>query len=184
VALTAVDPQPQPAEPQPEGTTLPPANQPSVVVASVRMVGDCFDARGTAPSAGLADRRAAPTCFDSSLNLSVRGNAQRRERVTVKTIRLLRPDDTAVLAELRSGEPQRWTEAGYVPWDGFTSPGDQETIFFSLGSPQWSDVEARMDGASSEGQEFRLQIELVVAEQTMTIFSPIFYREYDDMVVT
>ncbi len=123
--------------------------------------------------------------MDASLTLRIQAGAARPQKITLNAVKLVRSDHEAVLADLRTSDPQRWEEDRYLPWDGLAQPGREEFILYDLSVPTWSAVEAKMgDGSSSFDQPFRLVLEVRVDGQVMTLLSPATYRETDDMVET
>ncbi len=125
---------PRVEEPPPPVEALPPASQPSIVVGSIRLVGDC-------PPSSPEDEL---VCMGASLNLRIHNNADRAQRIAIRSVKLVRPDHEAVLAELRTATPQRWEEDGYRPWDELSRPGQEESILYDeLTAPLLAYYDAR-----------------------------------------
>lgn len=174
---------------QTTGPTTPEEAAPGVAISSVEMLGDCPASSPAAPAQGATrdGKRvfASPRCFDATLALKIVGDPSKDQTLTLKGIRLKHASKEEALADLRSKDPQFWTDGtGYAPWSGQVSAGSAQLVSYSLSAPDWSAIEKALGVESSMSQTFVLEIDVEIDGEVQTLTSPQFTRSRNDMVVT
>ncbi|MEO8700190.1 MAG: hypothetical protein ABI867_09105 [Kofleriaceae bacterium] len=149
---------------QPEAPAVrPPPVTPAIATITVQMTAatladDCGGGPNTAPAPPKAAAKAKqdapyePTqaskakrkCEQSSIQLSITAPAGAKPaELAVKQVELF--DETGKsLGVLESRAPSLWSEAnGYMPWDQKITPGQELSVSYALGRPDWSKVPER-----------------------------------------
>jgi hypothetical protein len=105
--------------------------------------------------------------------------------VAISAVRLVRPDTGATLATLDPRDPTAWsTDGSYTTWDEALGAKQTVKASYKLGLPDWSKVEAGLDGKPSTGHMFVIEVDLSIAGKAMTARSPEFTRERPHVIVT
>jgi hypothetical protein len=139
-----------------------------------------------APGAALGDSPHgwSPPCSQSTMQISFTGQGDTPGRVVIERVRLLEPGTFEELGRLSVRHPAAWTESGYFAWDEILPAGGSVKASYSLGLPNWSDVERKKAGASSYGHMFVLEVEVSIDGVSQTVRSQEFPREEAHVVVT
>jgi hypothetical protein len=190
------DPKQAPKEVEPPK----PAPDPiEIAIASVTMVEDCQDTEAEAAKPSLdeaaEDMEMGAVAYDggsfeqpceqSTLQLSITGHEGDPIAVTIDAVRLLRPDTKATLADLKTRLPTAWNGKGaYERWDGQLSGRAELKASYKLSVPSWSDVDEQLDGDSSVGHMFVLEVDVTVGGKMRTVTSPEFTRREPEMIET
>jgi len=153
------------ADPAPLKTPPPPADSPAAVtvaVASVQISRDCpdeptpaaapeakRDAKPRAPS-DLRESEAselqssskmrnpgAPTCDQSTLQLSLTNTGGRAAKLHLEQVRVLDGHTKRVLGTLASRKPASWRGDSYQPWDEQVIGNARTQATYRLGEPVW-----------------------------------------------
>jgi hypothetical protein len=123
-------------------------------------------------------------CTQSAMQIAFRdvGSAA---PVKIVAVRMLRPDNDAVVATLTPREAAVWNTAGrYETWNEQLAASEKPVnTSYKLSVPSWSDVESKL-GKASVGHMFVLEVDVSVGGQTQTVRSTEFTREEPEVIVT
>ncbi len=107
---------------------------------------------------GFAPSRRA--CTQSTMQLSFTSEAEGVVTVAVKEARLLSAENKKVLGTLGTRGPTFWDDTdGYKAWDEALPKGALKASY-KLGGPDWNAVEKSLDGVSSYGQMYVLEVDV------------------------
>ncbi len=172
----APPPPPPPAEPA--AAERAPADEEMAAAKPVEL-GD------VAPGAAAHGGDMPDFCEQSMMQLTVSGHEGDPAPVKIVAVRLLRPSDKTVVAELKARGPMVWDDKGaYAPWDESLEGGTEVKASYKLSVPSWSDVETKLGHVPSEGHMFVLEVDVSVGGVQQTVTSPEFARREPEVVVT
>jgi hypothetical protein len=154
----------------------------AITLASVTLGDDCGDAAVIPPPArrapskpmppadeapGAAPRHYRMHCDQTSMQLAVRSTGgDHATTIQVKKVELL-DKAGAVLGELESRMPTRWTDDGYVEWNQTVEANQTLQASYALSSPDWNKLTGSRWNAHSK--TFQLRVTLVVGSKDRTV---------------
>ncbi|MBL4684288.1 MAG: hypothetical protein JKY37_06845 [Nannocystaceae bacterium] len=132
--------------------------------------------RAEAPMQGVAMARRA--CRQSTLQLTFDNRGTTNAKVSIVEITLRDVKTDSVVATLPSRMPSKWSEAdnAYTAWDQSVAATSSARTSYKITPPSWSAVESKLDGQSSRGRTYDVEVSVEVDGVATTVRSPEFNR--------
>ncbi len=144
------------------------------------------------PRPGAALKRSAsgpggwrPPCTQSTLQLALTNSGDAPGALEIKTVRLLDAASKRPLGTLVPRRPSLWNDTGtYQKWDQQVLPGATLKTSYSLGEPNWSEVQTKLGNTNIYTTPLLLELDIAVDGLLQTVRSPEFLRQEVHMIVT
>jgi hypothetical protein len=130
-------------------------------ISAVTLGEDCASA-GAPKEPGLADcaDESCPfLCQQSNLQLSLAASGDGVARIEVASVRILDENTGAMLDEVESREPQRWSPPRYTAWDERLAAPQSLTVSYKLSAPNWRRIES---SARLRARTYRIEVVLII----------------------